>query len=237
MSNVQLYAITRARRHVCTWPLPSGDFPVHNQRRSASYPTRTTDQPRFPCRSDRRCGGWSTPHSGRHGAGYSGDHCARLDLPIARLAGVVIDVHLVLAEGKPDLSTPALDIVESWQNQTRTQCNRLTERQCQYRPRCARTHPADFNYQRCRVATGIRGVSSQPRRIAAQALRRGHAPSNSPKRMIDDDAPPDSAHSPSALRSMNGSNGSDAASEETRLFRFIQTQYLPTALMNQPLKS
>lgn len=71
-------------------------------------------------------GGWSTHRSGGHGGGDNGDHCARLNLPIAKLAGVMIDDHLELNDGQRDLLTPALDIIESWQNQTRTQCERLT---------------------------------------------------------------------------------------------------------------
>lgn len=47
-------------------------------------------------------------------------------MPVAKLAGVMIDDHLGLNDSERALLTPALDIVESWQSQTRTQCERLT---------------------------------------------------------------------------------------------------------------
>ena len=71
-------------------------------------------------------GGWGVHRAGGHHGGANGDHCARLDMPVAKLAGVMIDDHLGLNDSQRALLTPALDIVESWQSQTRTQCERLT---------------------------------------------------------------------------------------------------------------
>lgn len=71
-------------------------------------------------------GGWGVHRAGGHHGGANGDHCARLDMPVAKLAGVMIDDHLGLNDSERALLTPALDIVESWQSQTRTQCERLT---------------------------------------------------------------------------------------------------------------
>lgn len=70
-------------------------------------------------------GSWGMHRGGGHHGGANGDHCARLGMPIARLAGVMIDDHLALNDSQRALLTPALDIVERWQSLTRTQCERL----------------------------------------------------------------------------------------------------------------
>jgi hypothetical protein len=85
----------------------------------------------FPARAEAHAfsgahGGWGMHRAGGHHGGATGDHCARLDMPITKLAAVMIDDHLDLSDNQRALLTPALDIAESWQNLTRTQCERLT---------------------------------------------------------------------------------------------------------------
>lgn len=67
-------------------------------------------------------GGWHGRHRGYGG----GDPCARLDLPVGKLAGVMVEDHLKLTADQRKLLEPMLATLEGWQSDAKAQCTALT---------------------------------------------------------------------------------------------------------------
>lgn len=67
-------------------------------------------------------GSGSRWHPNRSGGGHR-DHCARLDMPIGRLANVMLDEHLGLDEAQRKQLEPLTATLDAWRQEARTQCD------------------------------------------------------------------------------------------------------------------